>query len=106
MPSNNIPHYLYKRNHTWWFRKRFVFQGNAIEYRLSMQTASFQRARLLVLRLQTLCQQMVASLGAPKKQKNGAMEKSAQEQIKSKISSKNCRMDRRRNRTLVLRLFT
>lgn len=22
MPSNSIPHYLYKRNHTWWFRKR------------------------------------------------------------------------------------
>ncbi len=21
MPSNSIPHYLYKRNHTWWFRE-------------------------------------------------------------------------------------
>ncbi|EQC0991283.1 hypothetical protein ACY2GS_004171, partial [Enterobacter asburiae] len=71
MPSNSVPHYLYKRNHTWWFRKRFVSEGNAIEYRLSLQTASFQRARLLALRLQTLCQQMVASLGAPKKLKNG-----------------------------------
>ncbi|BBT46128.1 MULTISPECIES: tyrosine-type recombinase/integrase [Enterobacter cloacae complex] len=88
MPSNSIPHYLYKRNHTWWFRKRFVSQGNAIEYRLSLQTASFQRARLLALRLQTLCQQMVASLGAPKKQKNGVMEKSAQEQIKAKLRAK------------------
>lgn len=46
MPSNSIPHYLYKRNHVWWFRKRFVAQGNAIEYRLSLQTTSFQRARL------------------------------------------------------------
>ncbi|HHD2903096.1 TPA: hypothetical protein ACR8U9_004494 [Citrobacter freundii] len=88
MPSNSIPNYLYKRNHTWWFRKRFVSQGNAIEYRLSLQTASFQRARLLALRLQTLCQQMVASLGAPKKQKNGVMEKSAQEQIKAKLRAK------------------
>lgn len=88
MPSNSIPHYLYKRNHTWWFRKRFVSDGNAIEYRLSLQTASFQRARLLALRLQTLCQQMVASLGAPKKLKNGVMEKSAQEQIRAKLRAK------------------
>lgn len=88
MPSNNIPHYLYKRNHTWWFRKRFVSEGNAIEYRLSLQTASFQRARLLALRLQTLCQQMVASLGAPKKLKNGVMDKSAQEQIRAKLRAK------------------
>ncbi|HDG1683828.1 TPA: site-specific integrase [Kluyvera ascorbata] len=88
MPSNSIPHYLYKRNHTWWFRKRFVSEGNAIEYRLSLQTANFQRARLLALRLQTLCQQMVASLGAPKKLKNGVMEKSAQEQIKAKLRAK------------------
>ncbi|MGO3910250.1 hypothetical protein [Huaxiibacter chinensis] len=88
MPSNSIPHYLYKRNHVWWFRKRFVAQGNAIEYRLSLQTASFQRARLLALRLQTLCNQMVASLGAPKKLKNGVMEKSAQEQIRAKLRAK------------------
>ncbi|HIC0776950.1 TPA: hypothetical protein ACW0NO_004444 [Enterobacter ludwigii] len=88
MPSNSIPHYLYKRNHIWWFRKRFVSEGNAIEYRLSLQTASFQRARLLALRLQTLCQQMVASLGAPKKLKNGVMEKSTQEQIKAKLRAK------------------
>ncbi len=46
MPSNSILHYLYKRNHTWWFRKRFVSEGNAIEYRLSLHTASFQHARL------------------------------------------------------------
>lgn len=46
MPSNSILHYLYKRNHTWWFRKRFVSEGNAIEYRLSLHTASFQNARL------------------------------------------------------------
>lgn len=88
MPSNSIPHYLYKRNHTWWFRKRFVSEGNAIEYRLSLQTASFQRARLLALRLQTLCQQMVASLGAPKTLKNGVMEKTTQEQIKAKLRAK------------------
>ncbi|ELO0984141.1 site-specific integrase [Enterobacter asburiae] len=88
MPSNSIPHYLYKRNHVWWFRKRFVARGNAIEYRLSLQTASFQRARLLALRLQTLCNQMVASLGAPKKLKNGVMEKSAQEQIRAKLRAK------------------
>lgn len=88
MPSSSIPHYLYKRNHTWWFRKRFVSQGNAIEYRLSLQTASFQRARLLALRLQTLCQQMVNSLGAPNKLKNGVMDKSAQEQIKAKLRAK------------------
>ena len=55
MPSNSITHYLYKRNHTWWFRKRFVAQGDIIEYRLSLQTTSFHRARLLALRLQTLC---------------------------------------------------
>ncbi|HBR2775113.1 hypothetical protein [Klebsiella pneumoniae] len=84
MPSNNIPHYLYKRNHTWWFRKRFVFQGNAIEYRLSLQTASFQRARLLVLRLQTLCQQMVASLGAPRNRRMARREN----QHKSKSNQK------------------
>ncbi|MDZ0185191.1 hypothetical protein [Klebsiella quasipneumoniae] len=81
MPSNSIPHYLYKRNHTWWFRKRFVSEGNAIEYRLSLQTASFQRARLLALRLQTLRQQMVASLGAPKTLKNGVMEKTESPRI-------------------------
>ncbi|HGK4675446.1 site-specific integrase [Raoultella ornithinolytica] len=85
MPSNNIPHYLYKRNHTWWFRKRFVSEGNAIEYRLSLQTASFQRARLLALRLQTLCQQMVASLGAPKNQAITVMNRSVQEQIRARL---------------------
>ena len=53
MPSNSIPHYLYKRNHTWWFKKRFVSEGNAIEYRLSLQTASFQRASLTEQRLKT-----------------------------------------------------
>lgn len=85
MSSNNIPHYLYKRNHTWWFRKRFVSEGNAIEYRLSLQTASFQRARLLALRLQTLCQQMVASLGAPKNQVITVMNRSVQEQIRARL---------------------
>ncbi len=51
MPSNSIPHYLYKRNHTWWFRKRFVEQGSAIEFRMSLKTANLDRARLLALRL-------------------------------------------------------
>lgn len=88
MPSTSIPHYLYKRNHTWWFRKRFVSQGNVVEYRLSLQTTSLQRARFLALRLQTLCQQMVTSLGGPKNQKNGVMEKSAQDQIKVKLRAK------------------
>ncbi|HID4131191.1 TPA: hypothetical protein ACXE8V_001500 [Pluralibacter gergoviae] len=88
MPSNSIPHYLYKRNHTWWFRKRFVSQGNVIEYRLSLQTASLDRARILALRLQTLCQKIVASLGGSNQLKNGLMEKSIQEQIKAKLRAK------------------
>ncbi|WP_049003970.1 site-specific integrase [Klebsiella quasipneumoniae] len=88
MPSNSIPHYLYKRNHTWWFRKRFVSEGNAIEYRLSLQTASFQRARLLALRLETLCQQMVASLGGPKNKKSGMMNKTTTELISAKLRAK------------------
>lgn len=88
MPSNSIPHYLYKRNHTWWFRKRFVSEGNAIEYRLSLQTASFQRARLLALRLETLCQQMVASLGGPKNKKSSMMNKTTTELISAKLRAK------------------
>lgn len=70
MPSNRIPHHLYKRNHVWWFRKRFVAQGNVIEFRLSLKTSSLNRARLFALRLQTLCLQMVASLGGPSQKKN------------------------------------
>lgn len=70
MPSNNIPHYLYKRNHTWWFRKRFVAQAKVIEFRLSLKTSSLNRAQLLALQLQTLCLHMVASLGAPNQKKN------------------------------------
>ena len=70
MPSNSIPHYLYKRNHTWWFRKRFVAQGKVIEFRLSLKTSSLNRAKLLALQLQTLCLHMVASLGAPNQKKN------------------------------------
>lgn len=46
MPSNSIPHYLYKRNHVWWFRKRFVAQGNAIEYRLSLCSGQLKLASL------------------------------------------------------------
>ncbi|WP_312778379.1 hypothetical protein [Pseudescherichia sp.] len=41
MPSSNILNYLYKRNHIWWFRKRYVVKGNVIEYRLSLQTSIF-----------------------------------------------------------------
>ena len=70
MPSNNIPHYLYKRNHTWWFRKRFVAQSKVIEFRLSLKTSSLKRAQLLALHLQTLCLHMVASLGDPNQKKN------------------------------------
>ena len=63
MPSNNIPHHLYKRNHTWWFRKRFVFQSSAIEFRVSLKTTNLSRARLLALHLQPLCLRLVTSLG-------------------------------------------
>ncbi len=70
MPSNSIPHYLYKRNHTWWFRKRFVEQGSAIEFRMSLKTANLDRARLLALRLLPLCLRLVRSLGAPNQKKN------------------------------------
>lgn len=70
MPSNNIPHYLYKRNHVWWFRKRFVAQSKVIEFRLSLKTSSLNRAQLLALHLQTLCLHMVASLGGPNQKKN------------------------------------
>lgn len=65
MPSNNIPHYLYKRNHRWWFRKRITLQGCVTEFRFSLQTADLVLAQTLALRTHTLCMKMVASLGAP-----------------------------------------
>ncbi len=85
MPSSNIPNYLYKRNHIWWFRKRYVVKGNVIEYRLSLQTSSLDRAQRLALRLQTVCQQMVARLAAPADQKSDAMNKTVQEQIRTML---------------------
>lgn len=88
MPSNIIPHYLYKRNHVWWFRKRFVAQSKVIEFRLSLQTSSLNRAQFLALRLQMLCMQMVASLGDPKNKKSGLMNKTTQEQISAKLRAK------------------
>lgn len=88
MPSNSIPNYLYKRNHVWWFRKRFVASGNVIEYRLSLQTSSLNRARVFALRLQTLCLQMVDSLRGPKNEKNSIMDKTVQEQIKANLRAK------------------
>lgn len=88
MPSNSIPNYLYKRNHVWWFRKRFVASGNVIEYRLSLQTSSLDRARVFALRLQTLCLQMVDSLRGPKNEKNSSMDKTVQEQIKANLRAK------------------
>lgn len=88
MSSTSIPNYLYKRNHVWWFRKRFVASGNVVEYRLSLQTTSLERARLLALRLQTLCLQMVNSLGGLKKEKKITMDKTIQEQIRVKLRAK------------------
>ncbi|TPD65058.1 hypothetical protein FJP64_12380 [Kosakonia cowanii] len=88
MPSSSIPNYLYKRNHVWWFRKRFVANGNVIEYRLSLQTSRLDQARVFALRLQTLCLQMVDSLRGPKNEKNSTMDKTVQEQIKASLRAK------------------
>ncbi len=88
MPSSSIPNYLYKRNHVWWFRKRFVASGNVIEYRLSLQTSRLEQARVFALRLQTLCLQMVDSLRGPKNEKNSTMDKTVQEQIKVSLKAK------------------
>ncbi|MGX9315215.1 hypothetical protein ACWXWE_21040 [Pantoea ananatis] len=88
MPSSIIPNYLYKRNHVWWFRKRFVASGNAVEYRLSLQTSSIHQARVFALRLQTLCVQMVDSFRGPNNEKNSAMDKTVREQIKANLRAK------------------
>lgn len=88
MLSSNIPHYIYQRNHVWWFRKRFVAQGKVVEYRLSLKTSNLNHARLFALRLQTLCLQLVASYGAPKKHKSDSMDKTAQDQIRARLKAK------------------
>ncbi|HGW5509019.1 TPA: tyrosine-type recombinase/integrase [Citrobacter koseri] len=84
MPSNNIHHHLYKRNHTWWFRKRFVFQSSAIEFRVSLKTTNLSRARLLALHLQPLCLRLVTSLGGHSLGKK-SMDKTVQEQISARL---------------------
>lgn len=88
MLSSSIPHYIYQRNHVWWFRKRFVAQGSVVEYRLSLKTSNLNHARLCALRLQTLCLQLVSSHGGPKKCKSDSMDKTAQDQIRAKLRAK------------------
>lgn len=88
MLSSSIPHYIYQRNHVWWFRKRFVAQGSVVEYRLSLKTSNLNHARLCALRLQTLCLQLVASHGAPKKCKSDSMDKTTQDHIRAKLRAK------------------
>ena len=90
MSSNSIPHYLYKRNHTWCVQKAFRISGQCNRVQAEPANSKFQRARLLALRLQTLCQQMVTSLGAQKTEEWHDGKISTRAKLRAKIA-----MDRR-----------